>query len=234
MSTKHDLKWYSWAIAGFRRLNMANILNTQKTVQLTVDEDNAVFLPPDYVDYMKIGACVNGYIVNFDANDQICLKRDAPCDCDSITQALTTDWTNYAYNDWCYLPFYNNGQFVSGLYGVGEGFYHGGYKIDHELGKIQFDNYVRISKILLEYQSSGGIEQNGNAYIPEYAVDALRQYVHWQRCKFSRDPIEHGDTAQQKRDFRMAANQALRKVAGITPNEILSIVRSSFHQGPKR
>lgn len=231
-STTHDLKFYKWAVDAFRRLNMANILSTQKTVKLTLDDYNAVLLPDDYVDYMKIGACVGGYIVNFDANENICLKRDAPCNCDTIVSALSNT-TNLYYDEWMYLPYFHNGQFVAGLFGKGEGFYGGGYRIDHELRKIQFDDYVTVDDIILEYESSGGIE-NGNAYIPEYAVDAMRQYVHWQRCKFSRDPDEHADVERMRRDFKVAATQALRKVAGMTPNEILSIVRSSFHQMPKR
>jgi hypothetical protein len=194
---KHFMKFFQWATNGYREMNKANVIqSTIKSVNLPLNEFNEAILPGDYYDYIKIGLCCHGYIVNFDKNDSICLERKAPCCIEDIKCCMDTVNNGNAYLwffgnswQWGYMPYQHNGQFTAGYYGRGEGFYHGGYRIDAEKGVIKFDKCVRAEHVVLEYQSSGGIEQ-GNAFVPDMCIEALRHYVQWQRCMFSRDPAE--------------------------------------------
>ena len=240
-NTKHSLKFLQWVLMGYRELVKANLIQDAiKSVVLVLDEHNEAFLPRDYQEYVKIGVCVNGYLVNYDKNDLICLdRRDTCCEAEEIECCLnnawsdTAGWYNNNYWNWGYMPYNHNNQFVAGYYGKGEGFYHGGYRIDMEKGKIKFDRFVRCEYVVLEYQSNGGINE-GNVFVPDICIEPLRHYVHWQRCMFSRDPAERSNMDYHRKRYQREVRRVVAKINGMTMHDILSIFRSSINQLPKR
>jgi len=244
-STKHDLRFLKWAIDGFRDLNESGVLETYKSVRLTVNKNGTVDLPDDYEDYTKVGLCEHGYIINFVANDTICLvPPKVDCCLDAVKEAerccrdgnfgaggyLNDGWYG---NQWYYLPSFHNGQFTAGIYGLGAGFYNAGFRVNDADRTIQFDKFLCAKEIILEYRSNGGIDK-GNAYIPDFAIKALRHYVHWQRCMFSRDPLEKRDTEMHRFRYQRNLKRIVAQINALTASELLDIVRSSFHQAAKR
>lgn len=238
---KHALKFFQWTLNGFRELNKANLVqNAVKSTVLILDENNEAFLPADYYDYVKVGICINGYLINYDYNDTICLdRRKTCCEAEEIQCTINNVWGGTANwwwgNDWQwgYMPYQHNGQFTAGYYGRGEGFYHGGYRIDHEKGKIVFDRFVKCEHVVLEYVSSGGIE-SGNVFIPDILIEPLRMYVHWQRCLFSFQQFERSQSEEFRRRYQREVKRVVAKINGLTSQDILSIFRSSIMQLPKR
>lgn len=238
---KHSLKIFQWVLNGYRELNKINILQaTIKSTVLVLDENNEAFLPADYYDYVKIGVCVNGYLINYDHNDSICLDRrkecctaeEVQCELNNFSANGATWWLGNDWQ-WGYMPYQHNSQYVAGIYGKGEGFYHGGYRIDTERGKIKFDSFVRCEYVVLEYQSSGGIEE-GNVFIPDICIEPLRMYVHWQRCMFSFNAQERSQTDYFRRRYQREVKRVVAKINGLTMEAILSTFRASIHQLPKR
>ncbi len=240
-NTKHSMRFMQWAINGYREMNKANVIqNTIKSTTLILDEHREAILPSDYYDYVRIGVCIQGYIINYDRNDTICHeRRREPCTDDEVCCTLDNIWANPQgwwlgnYWQWGWMPYNHNGTFNAGYYGKGEGFYHGGYVIDEERGIIKFDKRVKCDFVLLEYQSSGGIEE-GNAYIPDICIEALRHYVHWQRCMFSRDPAERNNQETHRKRYQREVKRIVAKVNSLTMHQILSEFRASIHQLPKR
>jgi len=244
LNTRHDLKLFKWAIDGYKELNCYNVLKTHRTVKIAMNADGTIYLPDDceFGSIIKIGVCVNGYIVNFWANEEICLKKKEACDCDTITNTISsiTAGVFEGEHSWFYLPYHHNNQFVAGMYGLGEGFYGGGFRFNEERGVIQFDSYVKASHVIVEYKSDGEISINGNAYIPELAIRPLRNYVHRERCQFEIAP-DRRMTALLRQDaikfgqrYANGLKAAIAKIRGMTHTEILDIYRNSLTQLPKR
>lgn len=235
-----------WAIDGYRRVNLGGTFeSTIKTVRLKLDESNATDLPLDYVDYIKIGVCVNGHIINFDYHPNLCIggarvKKDE-CGDEVIINCLSKFENGTAelsdYNRWGYLPYFHNGQHVAGYYGLGEGFNGYGYRIDLANRKIYFSSYVEVDEIILEYRTKG-IDSTGNAIVPETAISTLTSFVHWKVNSFPKKGINKraslNDAMYWENQFRLEWKGMVRRKNALTKDEWLTVIRKSIHQLPKR
>jgi len=243
--TKAYLRHLKWANDAFRRLNLAGGLPTIKTATLVVDKaTNTVTLPNDYISYTKIGLCINGHLLNFDMDDTLCLQSAepasvCPCSDEEISTAIqgccNGNWGGDSWASW-YYPFYSqwhNGQYVAGIYGAGAGFRRGGYKINLEANKIQFNSCVTADEIVLEYKSSG-LSTDGNAVVPQDAIPPILAYIHWRRCLFSKDIMEKRDAEMHRRSWVTESAAMFKRQNALTYSEWLSLFRSLTYQTPKR
>jgi len=240
------IRYLKWAIDGYRRLNLAGSLpQTIKTVRLPMSASNTIDLPLDYIDYIKIGVCVNGYIVNFDHHPDMCIgeakyKKDA-CGDEEVMQTLATysngDFAGDGLINWRYLSHFHNGQHVAGYYGLGEGFSGRGYGIDIASRKIHFSSYVEVDEVILEYKTKG-IDHTGNAIVPEGALSALTNFVHWKRESFNNvgkmKKADIGQALYWKNEFQDEWKAMVRRSNAMTQQQWLSVIRGSIHQLPKR
>lgn len=250
-SNNHDLRFLKWTIDGYKDLALANVMRSAiKTARLPVIVDEMsgqrkVNLPDDYVDYYKIAICYRGYIINLDANDNICIAPPKlNCCGQEMVDAIDSQVDSWTSADdfamfqnsnyyWDYFPYWKNGQFVAGMYGRGEGGYRAGYKIDFENRQIVFDQYLKATEIILEYKTQG-IDDKGNAIVPEGCEGALIAFVHWKRSMFSKDQQEHRDYAEWRKRYQREVKRLNARIMAMSVVEILDIYRNSIHQGPKR
>lgn len=198
-------QYLHYAINGYRELNLIGLMPTIKMVSLPVNQaTNTAKLPDDYIDYIRIGVCCNGIFINFDYNDEICIYGETVedmCGCNNsnITPnnistlcnaygmcggQVDCNGTYGGFATWLW-PAYVNGVFNYSQpnFGIGPGFYHGGYRINKQARTIQFDSCVNAQTVTLEYKSNG-FDTMGDAVIPEDAIPALKAYVHWQSYAF--------------------------------------------------
>ncbi len=194
VSTDHDQQFLQWSINGMKELsNKYKLIDEAiKGTEITIT-DGVGNLPADFKEFIRIGVCVNGTFINFDINDEICMTENAcPCDNEQITNtinqccgggALTGDLSIWNY-PMLGQPF--SYSYTVGSYGIGPGFYHGGYKIDKAAGVIRFDNCVQATSCILEYV--GDFMTNmGNAFITEPLERTLILYLNAERKLWSPD-----------------------------------------------
>lgn len=251
VSSPHYQTFRKWAIDRYRRLNLGNLIDLSlKTKHLAVSEDNTADLPEDYIDWLKIGLCIEGKILNFDVIDDLCLPEQSTvdgCGCSSsstdeinasILNAASGSFPNdgWAYNN----PYWQNGQFVGGLFGHGAGYYHGGYRIDKQNWKIYFDNLINlnelgITEVVLEYRSKG-IDSQGNALLEEGDLPAMIAGIHLSRCENSRNPIDRQMVSHWKQTWGAEAKGlAWRKQNNaMSKNQWLTMLRIFTYQSIKR
>jgi hypothetical protein len=239
---RHYVRFLKWAVDGYRKMNLHGLMPTVKTVELDLDKaTNSAPLPQDYIDYLKIGVCRNGYMINFDLNNKICLPADnavAPCPCEPqvIEQALTDTsgvYLDYGYTWNYYNPHINNGIYTAGWYGVGAGFYGGGYRIDKNNNRVVFDSYVHADTIRMEYQSTG-VSDDGTALVDEGAIESLTAWVNYQRCLFSKDVLDVKLIPLHKSNFENAAMSYNAINNARTPDFWIDLMRQDIHQAVKR
>jgi len=235
-----------WAIDGYRRLNLAGSFDTTiKTVRLPMSSSNTIDIPLDYVDYIKIGVCINGYLCNFDHHPSLCIdeakyKKNA-CGDEEVINTLDNfskgNVTPSNFINWGYTPHFHNGQHVAGYYGLGEGFSGRGYKMDLKNRKIHFSSYVEVDEVILEYKTKG-IDSTGNAIIPETAIPVLNAFVHWKRNSFEvskrTNRVDLNQAMYWKNEFQREFKGMTRRENAMTKDEWLTVIRSSIHQLPKR
>ena len=215
-----DGQFKKWAIYGWKQLGKYNIAPFYSTQKLKVVNRRAA-LPEDYQEYSKIGLCIGGKIVNFSLNTNICLDVDPCCEVAAPSTLMLPNAPTYP-GEWLYLGA--SEQVMSGNYSAGMSKYYGGYRIDKDNIVFDFD----IDEIVLEYR--GGED---NTYVPELYVQALVEYVHKERCRFSRDKIERSSYIEHKRAFIQEVKMINSKVNGMTISEIRDVLRSTWRHSIK-
>lgn len=219
----HDMKFKKWAIDGWKQLNVFNVAPFFKTVKLQV-ENRRVNLPEDFQEEVKVGFCKGGKLVSLSVNEKICLLPEGVC-CEEATEdMLNTDLgfldERGRYYQLEFMP-YESSQVFTGYYGHGMSLYRGGYKIDLNNRQVVFD--FDIEEVVIEYR--GGED---NTYVPDYCIQALVEYVHLQRCKYSFNQAERNMLPIHKNEWIRQVRIVNSKVNGLTANQILDIFRNSF------
>jgi hypothetical protein len=212
-STRFKQQYLNFAIQVFRRLNLAGMLPTTKTVLLDIDSNtNTALLPDDYIDYLKVGLCVGcsgkqiGGFVNLTYNPDICsgLQDATPNTC-GCAETFITDANNVAcgcttgMDAWYYHSYWYNGGFFDGAYGYGAGVSIGGFNVFLEQGKIAFDSFVSGEKVLLEYKSNG--MAGAGTVIPETAFGTIRAGIHLEAAIHSKDRTTRLDVVPYQQAF---------------------------------
>lgn len=247
-STRYKQQYLNYAIAGFRRLNLAGMMPTTKTVLLDIDQNtNTAILPDDYVDYLKVGLCVGcqgkgiGGFVNLTYNPNICDNLQADfinSGCECTQDSLITDIANVScgctdgMNAWGYYPYWYNGGWYDGAYGYGSGQYRGGYNIFPEQNKIAFDSFITGEKVLLEYMSNG--MAGAGTLVPEGAVGCITTWIHYQRSLHSADRTTRLDIVPYKQAFNAEYTGFRARHASMTLWDWKETYLQSFSQSVKR
>lgn len=249
------MKMLKWANDGYRRLNLAGLMPvTMKSIYIDVDlATNTFELPNDYLYYIKIGMCYKGHVINLVADENICIRPDDPkaCECDSELianrirygcdcidgnavdgQQQFGDWFNVTWY-YPYYQHYHNGQFTAGYYGRGAGFYGNGFRVDAANNRIQLDSCIRMDKVYMEYASSG-LNETGDAIIPQDAIPALQAFIHKQRCAFSRERTDKQQYPQFANLFRVEHRAMASRQQALTGAEWYNLFRNLTYQTPKR
>jgi hypothetical protein len=247
-ATTHFTKFLHFAIKGYRALNLTGAMPSVKYVKIPVNQNtNTCLLPKDYVEYLRIGVDCHGIFINLDYNPELVLQ-DAnyglQCACDSehitgcvnqICNVVMGGGNALAeFGGWGWAgEFGNNGwNYDTPNYGIGPGFYHGGYRINNQLGVIQFDSCLTPKVVYMEY-TSNGIDMNGDAVIPQLAVPAINAYVHWERCRFSDDRVLK-QQAQEFRKLYLIAKQDLEiSIDAMTAYEWKDLIRLNTYMAVK-
>lgn len=243
---RHYQKYMHYAIQGFRRLNLGNMVDTTiRTVQLEIDENtNTAQLPPDYVDFLKVGYSCRGTIINLDYSDSLRFELsnelfpDA-CECqDQLNQcqqyAISPN-SGFAFpfvsSIWYYNSFWRNGQYVGGIYGQGAGVYRNAYRIDKNKWQIQFDSYITADFVILEYISNG--IDCGDAVIEETLIPAITAYVHWKAALH--DPNRNRLEARMYEDiWKREARGVMARRSALSAWDWRNTYRKTLIATPKR
>lgn len=221
-ASTHFVRFLGWAVKGYKAINLLGMMPNIKTISLPINQETrTALLPQDFISALRIGVCCDGIFINFEVNEEICLHgTNMPESCcgatnEEIANSISCICNSFnensqnccnQYGTW-YWPTWGNGvwDYSTPNFGIGPGQYHGGYRINKELGQIQFDSCVRAQTFTMEYISSG-FDNMGNAIVPEDAIPTLVAYIHWQRCQFMR-----GESAIETRWLRQEAENHHRQ-----------------------
>lgn len=221
--------WLQHGLSGLREFNL-DVYGIPKIVTLTVNDNDTVDLPEDYIAHIRIAVCGNdGNLHTLGFNRNLCfpMKRN---ECGNITANTGTPGTAIIENidggNW------RNGQNLGRQFGIGGGTNANGYyRIDERNGFIALQGYSG-GTITLEYLADLERNSTGEFTVHPYLVEAIKCWIFWKTL--ARNPrIPANQTLLAKQDFRAASNVAKRRMVSFTIEEAKQVIRKTFTMSPK-
>lgn len=245
-STRYKQRFLNYGIQVYRRLNLAGLFPTTKTILLDIDSNtNTAPLPDDYIEYLKVFLCVGcegkgiGGMVNLTFNPNICsnIENSTPNTC-GCAESFITEANNVAcgctdgMDAWNYGPYWYNGGWYDGGYGYGAGNYIGGFKVFLEQGVIAFDSIYTGEKVLLEYMSNG--MAGAGTIMPETAFGTVRAGIHLEAAIHNRDRTTRLDIVPYRQQYNAEFAGFRARNASMTLHDWKQTFYSSMRQTIKR
>lgn len=196
-----------------------------------VNEHGILQMPPDCVDWIKIGFQINGQLYNLAVNDNMVLNRGTKCGVDvreMIKGGLQvfSPLNGYYYTD----HFSPAGRYMGGLYGLGGGFSQAVYRWDKTMNRFQIDGNLMNQELIVEYKSSG---ISAGTIIERELVAPVRNYVRWHRIED--DPLTPRSEKDAKQDQYEKSVEMLRSFRNrMTMREFLDTKYRTSKQTIKR
>jgi len=194
-----------------------------------INDAGIIKLPPDYLDYTKIGIFIQGQVVTLSVNNHMALNRAESCAVDIRTMYRDNALGAWGLTDgYAFAPHWWGGQYVGGLYGVGGGFNTAYYRVDKVAQQIQFDGIIRAGQVVIEYQSTG-ISQG--TLVGAEMVEPLKTWTDWQMIE--RDSRVGLSVKQDKRKQYSDAVKTLRAFNNkFTLSEYHDTLYRNYKQSP--
>lgn len=200
---------------GFGELNIHRIRSI-KPFYTTVSEVNIASLPPDFIDYTRIGMVVDGKIWELGNNEEINLPRNEICG----VEYGNPDNLEAIPQPYWYEPTYGGG------YNIGK------YRIDRIRRTIIFDGDMASKEICIEYLSTG-ISITGKTYIPREVVPVLKAYLNW-IVKERSDKVGINGSIRAEQLYHREIIKLNSFMNRFTVQEFLDALRSGYTKGVKR
>jgi hypothetical protein len=221
------------AIDAVSELNVIT-LDTIETAFITIGDTNALELPNDYIDYVKIGfvGC-NGCIWTLKLNNDLVRYPVQECGvpldrvlggfCEQFPEQFPTPTDGYYFG-----TGFHQGNTLPLYYGIGGGF-SAGYRIDRQGRYLLISGLPKGTVICLEYKSTG-IKIGETTYIPRQAVNTIHCHIMMTEQDFGN--IQSGTDWTRKFHSAEAllSNMEYTRIA----QEHLDSLYEHWHQGAKR
>lgn len=225
---------FNIAIRGLENEMNLDVGGNFKTVLLDVQPNQTVQLPPDYVNYSKIGI-VNqmGEFVTLKRNNQMSnyhaiyyQETNRNAGVPSINSfANAFGWGAYPYNNGYWYNFWNNGTGFN-LYGLDSGTATiGTYKIDLGANVIILNQQFPFPQILLEYLSDGFDDSEEDYMIDSRCAEALLAWIRWQAAIDMPKKYSPNSVAMYSRMYYNEKRKAKMRVNGFNLAEFNDIIR---------
>jgi len=252
ISNVNDAMLRNIALRGIREFGF-DVTSRIKSLKRTINANNTIDLPTDYVDLVKIGivgADGTVYVLNQNKNINYSRKestttdpvddKDGPMylsqnevenrtdDKTSTTGAdvLSSDdpFESYVFRNYIYENT------LGGLYGIGGGHGMGEYRINLDQNRIELDTSSDISEVVIEYVADEA--RSSNPLIHVYAEEALRSYMYYKLCE-RKSTVPANEKMRARSEYYNERRKAKARLGNFTRDEALRTIRKNFKQAPK-
>lgn len=175
LSNHKYFKLFHLAFRCFEQLGL-DFFYRIKSVKLPVNSNFTVTLPPDYLNWTKVGVLSDGgEIIPLYYNDKLTTFADLASNRLEQTQDPQSTWVEWNSNTWCN---WWNGWGYANIYGVPSGEpFMGSFKIDTENGVLLLNERFNRDYVMLEYVSSP--REGQTYYLPLHFREAVISWLRW-------------------------------------------------------
>jgi len=238
-----DVVIKNFALRGIREMGF-DMLKRVRSVKLSVNSNDTVTLPDDYVDLVKIGVVKSDglvYVFGENKNINYSQKYDSDAagnfidsDGDGIydrVEAKTGGTSSGVFGDDDYVVFsnyiYQNN--IGQIYGLGGGYYEGEYRLNHDQNRIELSG-VQHSEVVIEYIADEARSVSPTVQVE--AEEALRSYIYYKLIE-RKSSVPMGEKARARQEYYNERRKANARLKAFSAEEALKTIRKNFKQSPK-
>lgn len=215
------------AISGLKDLSQ-DLRNIVSEVTLSVNDNDTVDLPSNYIDYLVIATVYQGQLSTLGLNDNIAPKTMDACGNLEVSSSEISPYEGVFVG--LSTNYNKNGENIGGAFGIGGGGNaNGTYKIYKQQGYIALNGFVG-DEIVLKYLAT--TEQvDGNFVVEEYLVEAIKAFIAWRSKKGLRS-YDLGDKQMSQQFYQQQKKLAQRRVNRFSIAEFVDEYRSGYRSSP--
>lgn len=210
-------KALAWAIRGLEEIKLDSWQDV-KTCLLTVTARKTVVLPPDFVDWVKVGMPVGQYCVTLGVNDALRSDARDPNRGDTVRGLLSQHLPNgMSFGNYGGYYFFNyRGASISG---VGGGLPSKGYFKLNDNGtckELLLDYDYGYSQVYVEYITNG-FDPCGESVVHPYLKDYLLKYMDFKYEDKNNPKANESSIYRKGRDVYFAEVKVRARFNPLTP-----------------
>ena len=250
ISNASDAAIRNIALRGIREFGF-DVSSRVRSLKRTIQSNNTVILPEDYVDLVKIGVVDSEGIIRVlgqNKNINYSFKDTSTAGNGDSSQGPLNNPSNLIQNreeskgatannssgggDFDHYIF-ENYIFQGGIgrmYGTGGGHLMGEYRINLDQNRIEIDTESGITEVVLEYIADEA--RSTNPVIHVYAEEALRSYIYYKLCE-RKSTVPANEKARARREYYNDRRLAKARLGNFSKEEALKTIRKNYMQAPK-
>lgn len=250
ISNASDVAIRNIALRGIREFGF-DVSSRVRSVKRTIQSNNTVILPEDYVDLVKMGVVdSDGVLRVFGQNKNLNYSRqDVTTYSDSDSAAGPLDLTinlipnrtdsktstagsSSGGSDFDFYIF-ENYLFQGGIgriYGTGGGHLAGEYRINLDQNRIEIDTESNFVEVVLEYIADEA--RSTNPVIHVYAEEAIRSYMYYKLCE-RKSTVPANEKARARAEYYNERRKAKARLSNFSKDEALKTIRRNYILAPK-
>lgn len=240
----------NFALRGIREFGF-DVTSRIRSIKLSIESNDTVTLPDDYVDLVKVGIVDSEGILrpmgenkNINYSRKIKLTEGEPTTTDSsegplnIESNIINDRENdktatsvTGSNSDSYI--FENYLFQGGvgrMYGAGGGGRAGDYRINLDQNRLEIETNSGRTDVVLEYIADEA--RSTNPVIHVYAEEALRAYIYYKLCE-RKSNIPANEKSRARSEYYNERRKAKSRLSNFTKDEALRVIRKNFKLAPK-
>ena len=239
-----DTLVHNYALRGIREMGF-DMMQRIRSIKLSVNSNDTVDLPDDFVSLSKIGVVgADGVIQVLTSNPNINISQkykttsggtliDSDGDgvydrVDAKSPTLDTEKLNERdYVTFSNYVYQNN---VGQLYGLGGGIYVGEYRLNHDQNRIELSVDDKITDVVIEYVADEARSENPTVHI--MAEEALRAYIYYKIIS-RKSNVPGGEKARARAEYFNELRRANSRLKSFGKEDALQVIRKNFKQAPK-
>ena len=246
------------ALRGIREFGF-DVQPRVRSLKRTLESNNTIVLPDDFVDVIKIGTVdENGIVRAFAENKNLNISQvyDGTVTSQSGLNGLddsgqtgnrrvvgdnkinnrkddltaTNSEANNEDIDWYIFENYLYQGGLGRLYGLGGGHSPGEYRINLDQNRIEIATDSQTTDVVIEYIADQA--RTGNPVVHVYAEEALRCYIYYKLCE-RKSTVPQGEKMRARAEYYNERRKAKARMSGFSKEEALHTIRKNFKQAPK-
>ena len=254
VSNASDIAIRNFALRGIREIGF-DLGKKIRSIKLTVESNDTIVLPDDFVDVSKIGiVSADGVIRALTMNGNLNYSRKYEVDSNGTATNETHDSEEGPLNieanfindrqddksatstgdvDEFNAFIFENYLFQGGfgrLYGVGGGSAPGEFRINLDQNRIEISANSNFTEVVMEYVADEARSTDPEVHV--YAEEALRCYIYYKLVE-RKASVPANEKARARTEYYNERRKANARLSHFTKDEALKTIRKNFMQAPK-
>lgn len=235
----------NFALRGIREIGF-DLGKKIRSLKLSINSNNTVTLPDDFVDLVKVGIVDSNNMVRVFGNnkninysqkliagDKVTGPLDIPDNQILNVEDSKTPTDNASSDGDVDVYIFENYVYQGGigrLYGSGGGNLSGSYRLNLDQNRIEVETNDNYTEIVIEYIADEARSFNPEVHV--YAEEALRAYIYYKIIE-RKSSVPANEKARARAEYYNERRKANARLSNFTKEEALKTIRKNFMQAPK-